>query len=471
FVRSLIVTESHVRLVHVDRGGTYLTPPINIHDNPHTFIRLVLGISSTSEDVLGIDTSVQWSVDPETGRKSSGTLKTVDGDGKAVVFDLTKDNAPFCRPEAVGRGTVCWYGTHPDTGKHVLIKDAWRTEDNALEALFLGKARGLDGVVQMLSHEDSCAETKRFAPEHCEPHGFPNRIKSRVVLELYGPSVWFFESRYQLVSAFRDAIAAHGDLLKRQVLHRDISVNNILLRGNSGTHSRSSVLIDLDLAVWAERGVSATKGDGNKGTRMYQSISALRHSDPDNEHPAPPLDYLDDLESFFYVFSHLIFGFSQPGKLFERTRLFMRDWETPIERMSATVKENFLRGPCRAISVPSFYGEACKTLFRAFRDFIKEAAVVKSDLQYADITLEERDRQLKELTDKVDVHYARLDEMFRVALLQIEAEDLRAKSDPTPTVPAPSSVDPRHETQPAPRGLKRLQEEDSVPHKRPRLDL
>ncbi|KAF6760805.1 hypothetical protein DFP72DRAFT_792403, partial [Ephemerocybe angulata] len=313
FVRSLIVTESHVRLVHVDRGGTYLTPPINIHDDPHTFIRLVLGISSTSEDVLGIDTSVQWSVDPKTGRKSSGTLKTVGDNGKAVVFDLTTDNFPFCRPEAVGRGTVCWYGTHPDTGKRVLIKDSWRTEDNAPETLFLEKARGIDGVVQMLFHEDSCAETKRFAPEHCEPRGFPNRIKLRVVLELYGQSIWFCESRHQLVSALRDAIAAHHDLLNRQVLHRDISMYNILLKGPDSGPGRSSVLIDLDLAVWAQRGVSNTKADVNKGTRMYQSISALCSSDPTNDHPSPPLDYLDDLESFFYVFCHLIFGSGRPG--------------------------------------------------------------------------------------------------------------------------------------------------------------
>ncbi|KAF5340942.1 hypothetical protein D9611_006014 [Ephemerocybe angulata] len=471
FVRSLIVTESHVRLVHVDRSGTYITPPINIHEDPHTFIRLILGITSAYEDILGFDTSVQWSADPKTRRRTSGTLSTVDGDGNPIVFDLGMDDAPFCRPEAVGRGTVCWYATHPVTGKRVLIKDTWRTDDTVPESVFLERFRGLDGVAQMLSHEVSCAETNTFSPEHCERRGFPNRTKSRVVLELYGPSVWFFESRYQLVSAFRDAIAAHRDLLKRRVLHRDISAHNILLKETSGTHSRSSVLIDFDLAVWAERGVSSTKPDGNKGTRMYQSISALRDSDPESEHPPPPLDYLDDLESFFYVFCHLIFKFSQPGKLLEKTRIFMRDWESLKDRMSSTIKENFLRGPCRAISVPSFYGEACKTLYRAFCDFIKEVAVVKSDLQYADISLEERDRQLKELTDKVDVHYARLDEMFRVALLQIEEEDLRAKSDPTPTVPAPSSVDPSHETQPAPRGLKRASEENSAPHKRPRRDL
>ncbi|KAF6760782.1 hypothetical protein DFP72DRAFT_881464 [Ephemerocybe angulata] len=471
FVRSLIVTESHVRLVHVDRSGAYITPRINIHEDPHTFIRLILGITSAYEDILGFDTSVQWSADPKTGRKTSGTLSTVDGDGNPIVFDLAMDDAPFCRPEAVGRGTVCWYATHPVTGKCVLIKDTWRTDDTVPESVFLERIRGLDGVAQMLSHEASCAETNTFSPDHCERRGFPNRTKSRVVLELYGASIWFFESRYQLVSAFRDAIAAHGDLLKRGVLHRDVSAHNILLTGTSGTHSRSSVLIDFDLAVWAERGVSSTKPDGNKGTRMYQSISALRDSDPESEHPPPPLDYLDDLESFFYVFCHLIFKFSQPGKLLEKTRVFMRDWESLKDRMSSTIKENFLRGPCRAISIPSFYGEACKTLYRAFCDFIKEVAVVKSDLQYADITLEERDRQLKELTDKVDVHYARLDEMFRVALLQIEEEDLRAKGDPTPTVPAPSSVDPSHETEPAPRGLKRLREEDSVPHKRPRLDM
>ncbi|KAF5341153.1 hypothetical protein D9611_006045 [Ephemerocybe angulata] len=335
----------------------------------------------------------------------------------------------------------------------------------------------------MLSHEDSCAETKRFAPEHCEPRGFPNRIKLRVVLELYGQSIWFCESRHQLISALRDAIAAHHDLLNRQVLHRDISMYNILLKGPDSAPGRSGVLIDLDLAVWAERGVSNTKADVNKGTRMYQSISALCSSDPTNDHPSPPLDYLDDLESFFYVFCHLIFGSGRPGvpPLTRRQRSYMQNWDYPVARNSADSKEVFVRGPSyyANIRAPSAYGEAFTTLFRAFRELIKEGAVAKSDLRYLryeEITLEERDRQLKAITDRKDEHYARLGEMFRVALLQIEEEDLHAKGEPAlsvpaPPVPAPSAVGCPHDSQAPPRGLKRPSEEDSAPRKRHRHDL
>ncbi|KAF6760762.1 hypothetical protein DFP72DRAFT_843049 [Ephemerocybe angulata] len=40
----LVLTESRIRLVHFDRGGIYITPFMNIHDNPLLFVRIVLGL-------------------------------------------------------------------------------------------------------------------------------------------------------------------------------------------------------------------------------------------------------------------------------------------------------------------------------------------------------------------------------------------------------------------------------------------
>jgi hypothetical protein len=72
YVRSILLTEKHARLVHFDRAGIHTTPPINIHQNPATLVRLILGISSTNERLLGLDDSVHWEI--VDGQKGRGTL-------------------------------------------------------------------------------------------------------------------------------------------------------------------------------------------------------------------------------------------------------------------------------------------------------------------------------------------------------------------------------------------------------------
>ncbi|KAF6747111.1 hypothetical protein DFP72DRAFT_1150189 [Ephemerocybe angulata] len=70
FSRSLLFTETRVRLVHCDRSGGYKTAWLNVHDHPRTFIRLILGLSSPRESALGLDTSVQWTI--KNGAKVAG---------------------------------------------------------------------------------------------------------------------------------------------------------------------------------------------------------------------------------------------------------------------------------------------------------------------------------------------------------------------------------------------------------------
>lgn len=40
FVRALIFARSTVQLIHYDRGGMYISHPIDIDNEPHSFIRL-----------------------------------------------------------------------------------------------------------------------------------------------------------------------------------------------------------------------------------------------------------------------------------------------------------------------------------------------------------------------------------------------------------------------------------------------
>src|SRR3954469_23664692 len=90
-------------------------------------------------------------------------------------------------------------------------------------------------------------------------------------------------------------MVGHQSLHKAGILHRDISVNNVLVneKDNSG------FLIDLDLAIREKR----LKACDKTGTKVFMAIGALsgqQHS------------FMHDLESFFWVLFWICIHYSGP---------------------------------------------------------------------------------------------------------------------------------------------------------------
>ncbi|KAI9808740.1 MAG: hypothetical protein M1825_003892 [Sarcosagium campestre] len=95
----------------------------------------------------------------------------------------------------------------------------------------------------------------------------------------------------QLLSALRDAIRAHRSLyLKGNILHRDISENNIIVTRPDESGGFVGMLIDLDLAKVLGSGRSGARHQ--TGTMEFMAIEVLLGVDHTYRH---------DLESFFYV--------------------------------------------------------------------------------------------------------------------------------------------------------------------------
>lgn len=205
--RALLITERTIRLIHYDRTGVYITPPFDYHNDPHTFVRLILGLSSFDESVLGFDTTIRWHI--EHGRKVSGTITTVpSGNGvqqTPVVYKM-KELAPvFLRSAICGRGTTCWLVKTP-AGKDLVIKDSWRTGTRMAEHEYLEAAKGVAGVARMVSYQ-YLGQTSDSAPSMLVSDSAPeHRTQLRIVLEAHGPSLNHYRSRYQLVAALRSAI-------------------------------------------------------------------------------------------------------------------------------------------------------------------------------------------------------------------------------------------------------------------------
>ena len=118
-----------------------------------------------------------------------------------------------------------------------------------------------------------------------------NRVHRRVILRDYGNPIYKASSRTSLLAALSGCIEGHESLRKAGILHRDISINNLLINEDPSNPSRPSFLIDLDLAIKEDReGASGAKG--KTGTRAFMAIGALlgeQHS------------FMHDLESFFWV--------------------------------------------------------------------------------------------------------------------------------------------------------------------------
>ena len=95
----------------------------------------------------------------------------------------------------------------------------------------------------------------------------------------------------ELLTTLRDAIKAHRSLyLKGNILHRDISENNIIITNPKETGGFAGMLIDLDLAKVLGSGGSGARHQ--TGTMEFMAIEVLR---------GVAHTYRHDLESFFYV--------------------------------------------------------------------------------------------------------------------------------------------------------------------------
>jgi hypothetical protein len=77
----------------------------------------------------------------------------------------------------------------------------------------------------------------------------PNRVHQRVGLRDYGKAIREASSRLALLAALEDCIEGHESPHAAGFLHRDISINNLMINEDDENPSWPSFLIDLDLSI------------------------------------------------------------------------------------------------------------------------------------------------------------------------------------------------------------------------------
>ncbi|TEB25240.1 hypothetical protein FA13DRAFT_1796531 [Coprinellus micaceus] len=184
FVHSLVAAEKHAHIVHLDCASSQITPLINIHRHPATFVRLVVGPSSTNERSLGLDKSIQE--EPTT----SPILERV-----ATTRDSIR-----------GRAATCWRaGTQRQLRTHQTLVDTRVLHgDIPHNDVLLGKEGAPDVTAESnigtRLFQSPCVLHSSYPRERPPAHDYPDDLESffyplTYVFLLYKPDGSRFPSK------------------------------------------------------------------------------------------------------------------------------------------------------------------------------------------------------------------------------------------------------------------------------------
>ncbi|KAJ7756462.1 hypothetical protein DFH07DRAFT_920118 [Mycena maculata] len=366
FVYVPVMTGKTIRVIKFDRSGGHYSEPIDYHEDPIFFIQLVVLFSSLNEELVGYDTSIYWEngkrmlemTPSEVWDSTDPTAPYWKPNEDVLVFEIlnehgkpAKDAMPvFARRTIRSRGTVCWRVRRG--GREFLIKDYWGVASRTRESQFLKQVAGLKGVGQMYAFVDDGDSTYRLRGFTADSRMMstmdsyvPDRSLTRLALEMYMTTLNTATSARQLLSAVHDIVSAHRDsLLVKDILHRDISFNNLLLSSKRDEHG---VLIDFDMAKKMQDLLASngTEGDSRTGTRAYQSFKVLLQSDKLGHH-----DHMDDLESIYYVLFFVCYAHDLNGNLLPVFPRHIAHWHTTSLSAEALgdLKRSFLQSPIDA---------------------------------------------------------------------------------------------------------------------------
>ncbi|KAF8522849.1 hypothetical protein JB92DRAFT_3110422 [Gautieria morchelliformis] len=288
FAYGLIVTETTCTVYMFDHSGAVTSPPFDYHEHPAQFCAVIFGLGSDRGERVGFDQSmfpgkkdflvrtlvnpgekspkeVQYVIREGLFRFSSlvgrgtnvlRTLKLDDLNSTSVVKDATIPHGELPGRESEGS----------DINSTFVVKDAWiprgdlpgRESEGSL--LRHAQAKGVVNGIPQLEHFeeirrsddpndlDTILRNRQIDQPTAEDLKL-ERVHTRIVLKPFAETIDHFETRKDLLLAFLDAVLAHRQLHDvAGILHRDISIGNILINP-AGAEGNRGILIDFDHAI------------------------------------------------------------------------------------------------------------------------------------------------------------------------------------------------------------------------------
>ncbi|KAJ3501282.1 hypothetical protein NLJ89_g9407 [Agrocybe chaxingu] len=426
YVYSLVVTEKRAFLLQFDRNGVLRCKDVNIHEKPQDLVYLILLVCSPDHSVLGFDTNVYW-------RGQKRYIKALGEENKLVEYEVVN--------------------SYP-SGRRRVIKDAWHRLTASRENEMLERVKGLKYVSQIVACEEiyTLASLRGMRGKPL-PGGLTDKVLRRLVLEAHGTPIWQFKTPKQFLGAFRDAVVGHRNLWDNGILHRDVSINNILISDDDAEEGSRGTLIDLDLATCFGPDI---------GTLEYQSIFIMMSEEEKEQKPPAvllPHDHLDDLESF-WVFCRVCMGYDKHGSEVKCPTIKRWESEHLIIRLHRRIFLLMDNEWLQHDEVVHNFGAVFQTLFDGLRELMNELFRWKFR--------QRKEGKLPVSYEQMNVlaktHYARFLELLDKALVDLAEEG--------ENVPAPAAVSisiaPSH--QPAPLSSHKPSQAAGVKRKREKRD-
>ncbi|KAF8480545.1 hypothetical protein JB92DRAFT_3041434 [Gautieria morchelliformis] len=322
FAFGVVMTETTCTVYMFDHSGAVASQPFDYHQRPAQFCAIIFWLGCNQCDRLGFDRSI---LNDSLGNIVIRT-RVGSGEDSATVFYAMKHQL-FHFSSLIGRGIVYWRTMKAcDSEPRYVIKDAWMPlpchehsgQESEGSLLRHAQAQGVvDGVARLehfehvqRSDDPSDLDTVLTNRQVSRPTAEDMKLElihTRIVLRSYGKPLNMFYTRKELLLAFRDAVFAHRRLHDvAGILHRDISIENILINPGGAPGNRG-ILINFDYAIRVGDTSHTQPRSRLYGTRRYMSCNVL-------EGKAPHI-YRDDLESFYYVLCWILMTYTGPQKV------------------------------------------------------------------------------------------------------------------------------------------------------------
>ncbi|KAL7917980.1 hypothetical protein ACQKWADRAFT_316935 [Trichoderma austrokoningii] len=341
FVLGFTLCGSIMRIWNFDRAGAIGSAQLDINQDGLQFVVVILAFLLVDKEGLGFDPTIQF----------SENKRYIEVDIGGQKKHLILDDVMLCSSGIVTRGTTCRRAHFKgEEEESMILKESWQPVERdeaallrfATEKEVTNVARYIHGwTVEVNNRPDDILENirggldiRKGKPFACrsppaqiqsglpirwllvgkrsnersidaadppskrqriespieQNHPTPqNRVHQRIIMQDVGKSIFQSESLPVLLESFAQCVAGHKALYDVGILHRDISMNNLMINSDRSNPSLLGNLIDLDHAIEISR-QRASGASAKTGTKAFMSIGVLW---------GDPHTFMDDLESSF----------------------------------------------------------------------------------------------------------------------------------------------------------------------------
>jgi hypothetical protein len=370
-VLGALVTDFSIELLYYDRSVIVRSTPLHFVKDPKKFVELLVAYAKLDNRQHGLETNITPNFISPGIRNSQESRQPVANyfNGEVLKFPnlstLTLRDTIFRQHGLIGRGT-CVIRAEPselsswEGHSTVIVKLGWLSISRNAENIYISKAIEAASNSRWVNHLPKVLYSHSYPPDMDGPHVrlieylndpiYDKReLRLMVQTELF-PITCLTEAR-DVKKVFLDILECELHLwnyclsLKRllghnwlytkaQILHRDISLGNLMYRVVN--HEICGVLNDFDLASYVTSEPNAPSSKQRTGTRPFMAIDLLEKS------PPPRHLYRHDLESLFYVFVFLICRYHNGTEINDPP---LQSWLTNHGDSLANEKSRFLLHP------------------------------------------------------------------------------------------------------------------------------